>query len=126
MKSKFPYRTLAAVIVTAALLWLASYFTIQNLGPMLAGIDDTLGSVFGAMQTAVIRPGTLALFITGAVFLLLQIVSGGRKWIYALSPLFVILGYLGAIVFASINGVLFFDMIRILIGLVKNGLLDLL
>ena len=126
MKSKFPYRTLAAVIVTAALLWLASYFTIRNLGPMLAGIDGTLGSVFGAMQTAVIRPGTLALFITGAVFLLLQIVSGGRKWIYALSPLFVILGYLGAIVFASINGVLFFDMIRILIGLVKNGLLELL
>ena len=126
MKSKLPYRGLAGVIIAAALLWLASYFTIRNLGPMLGGIDDTLDAIFGNLQTAVIRPSALALFITGACFLLLQIVCGGKKWIYALSPLFVIVGYLGAMVFATINGVLFSDMIRILIGLVKNGLLDLL
>ena len=126
MKSKFPYRCLAGVIAAAALLWFASYFTIRNLGPMLSGIDETLGAIFGNLQTAVIRPGALALFVTGALFLLLQIVCGGKKWIYALSPLFVIIGYLGAAVFASINGVLFSDMLRILIGLAKNGLFDLL
>ena len=126
MKIKIPCRCLAAVVAAAALLWIASYFTIRNLGGMLGGIDDTLGAVFGAMQTAVIRPSAIALFVTGACFLLLRIICGGKRWLYALSPLFVIIGYVGAIVFASINGVLFSDMLRILIGLAKNGLLDLL
>ena len=126
MKSKAPYRTLAGVILAAALLWLTAYFTIRNLGPMLAGIDDTLGAIFGNLQTAVIRPSALALFVTGACFLLLHMLCGGRKWTFALAPLFVIAGYLGAVVFAFINGVLFSDMLRILIGLAKNGLFDLL
>lgn len=126
MKSKLPYRGLAGVIAASALLWLASYFTIRYSGILLGGIDETVGAIFGNLQTAVIRPGVLALFITGAVFLILYVVSGCKKWVFALSPLFVIVGYLGAIVFASINGVLFSDMLRILIGLAKNGLFDLL
>jgi hypothetical protein len=126
MKSKFPYRGLAGVIIAAAILWLASYFLIRNLGPMLGGIDETIGAIFGNLQTAVIRPSAVALFVIGACFLLLLIVSGGKKWIYALSPLFVIVGFVGALVFASINGVLFSDMLRILIGLVKNGLFEIL
>ena len=126
MKSKFPYRGLAGVIIAAALLWLASYFLIRNLGPMLGGIDETIGAIFGNLQTAVIRPSAAALFVVGACFLLLLIVSGGKKWIYALSPLFVIVGFVGTVVFASINGVLFFDMLRLLIGLAKNGLFDIL
>jgi hypothetical protein len=126
MKSKLPYRGLAGVIAASALLWLASYFTIRYSGILLGGIDETVGAIFGNLQTAVIRPSAAALFVTGACFLLLQIVSGGKKWIYALSPLFVILGFVGAVVFASVNGVLFSDMLRILIGLAKNGLFDIL
>lgn len=126
MKSKFPYRGLAGVIIAAAILWLASYFLIRNLGPMLGGIDDTIGAIFGNLQTAVIRPSAVALFVVGTCFLLLLIVSGGKKWIYALSPLFVILGFVGAVVFASVNGVLFSDMLRLLIGLAKNGLFEIL
>ncbi len=126
MKSKFPYRGLAGVIIAAALLWLASYFTVRYSGILLGGIDDTIGAIFGNLQTAVIRPSAAALFVVGACFLLLLIVSGGKKWIYALSPLFVIVGFVGAVVFASINGVLFSDMLRILIGLAKNGLFDIL
>ena len=126
MKSKFPYRGLAGVIIAAALLWLASYFTVRYSGILLGGIDDTIGAIFGNLQTAVIRPSAAALFVVGACFLLLLIVSGGKKWIYALSPLFVILGFVGAVVFASVNGVLFSDMLRILIGLAKNGLFEIL
>ncbi len=126
MKSKIPYRTLAGVIAAAALLWLASYFTVRNSGVLLGGVDETIGAIFGNLQTAVIRPSALALFVTGAVFLILYVMSGCKKWIYAISPLFAIAGYLGAIVFASINGVQFSDMLRILIGLAKNGLFDLL
>ncbi len=126
MKISFYPRTIAASVLAAAILWAASYFTIRNLGPMLGGIDDTIGTIFGNLQTAVIRPSALALFLTGACFLLTQMLCGGKKWIFALSPLFVIAGYLGAILFASINGVLFSDMLRILIELANNGLFDLL
>ena len=45
MKIKIPCRCLAAVVAAAALLWIASYFTIRNLGGMLGGIDDTLGEI---------------------------------------------------------------------------------
>lgn len=126
MKTSIPYRTTAAVLAASALLWIASYLILRNLGPMLGGIDETLGAIFGNLQTAVIRPSALTLFITGACFLLLRLFCGGKKWVYALSPLFFIAGFIGATLFASVNGVLLSDMLRILIDLAKNGLLDLL
>jgi len=126
MKTKIPYRCLAGVIAAAAILWIASYLTLRNLGPILGGIDDTIGAVFSNLQTAVIRPSAIALFVTGALFLLLSVVCGGRKWVYALSPLFFILGYLSTTLFASVNGVLLFDMLRIIAKLAANGLFDLL
>ena len=126
MKTSIPYRTTAAVLAASALLWIASYLILRNLGPMLGGIDETLGAIFGNLQTAVIRPSALALFVTGTCFLLLRLFCGGKKWVYALSPLFFIAGFIGATLFASVNGVLLSDMLRILIGLAKNGLLDLL
>ena len=126
MKSPIPYRSLAAVTAAAAVLWLASYFTLRYSGSLLSTVDDTVGAIFSNLQTAVIRPSAIALFVTGALFLLLQIIGGGRKWIYALSPLFVILGYVTATLFASVNGVLMSDMLRIIAKLAANGLFDLL
>lgn len=126
MKSHIPYRNIALAAIMAGLLWIASYLTLRNLGTLLGGIDDTVGAIFGNLQTAVIRPSALALFITGALFLLLQILCGGKKWIYALSPLFILIGFVGSVLFATVNGVLLSDMLRILIGLAQNGLFDLL
>ena len=87
---------------------------------------DMLGEIFGAMQNAVIRPGMWPLFVIGLLFLMLRLVSGCKAWIWALSPLFLLLGYLGSVVFSYINGVLFFDLLRTLINLASNGLFDLL
>ena len=126
MKPQIPYRNIALAAIMAALLWIAAYLTLRNLGALLGGIDDTVGAIFGNLQTAVIRPSALALFITGALFLLLQMLCDGKKWTYALSPLFILIGFVGALLFATVNGVLLSDMLRILIGLAQNGLFDLL
>ena len=126
MKPQIPYRNIALAAIMAALLWIAAYLTLRNLGALLGGIDDTVGAIFGNLQTAVICPSALALFITGALFLLLQMLCGGKKWTYALSPLFILIGFVGALLFATVNGVLLSDMLRILIGLAQNGLFDLL
>ena len=134
MKTTGHLRSIAIVTAASGLLWIAAYLTIRNLGAIFAGMSgllgaetaEMLGSVFGAMQTSVIRPGMLPLFAVGLLFLLLRIVSGCRAWVWALSPLFLLIGYLGAIVFSYINGVLFFDLLRTLVNLASNGLFDLL
>ena len=134
MKTTGHLRSIAIVTAAAGLLWIAVYFTIQSLGALLSGAQgllgaetaDMLGEIFGAMQTAVIRPAMWPLFVAGLLFLLLRLAVRCRAWVWALSPLFLLLGYFGALVFSYINGVLFFDLLRILINLASNGLFDLL
>ena len=133
MKKTAYLRNLVYVIIAAALLWIAAYATVRHLGTVLSGMDgligadaaDTLGGIFGGLRTAVVRPGAVVLFITGAVFLLLRFLCP-KPWIFAFSPLFLIVGYLGAVVFATVNDVLFFDILRTLVELIGGGLLDLL
>ena len=134
MKTTGHLRSIAIVTAASGVIWIAVYFTVKNLGALFGSLEgvlgaelaETLSSVFGAMQTSVIRPGALPLFIVGVLFLLLRIAGGCKAWIWALSPLFLLIGYLASIVFTYINGVLFFDLLRMLINLASNGLFELL
>ena len=133
MKTTAYLRNLVYVIIAAALLWIAAYVTVRHLGTVFSGMEgllgadaaDTLGGIFGGLRSAVVRPGAVVLFISGAVFLLLRFLCP-KPWIYAQSPLFLLIGYLGAIVFARVNDVLFYDILRTLIKLIDGGLLNLL
>ena len=133
MKTTAYLRNLVYVIIAAAILWIAAFATVRHLGTVLSGmggligadVADTLGGIFGGLRSAVVRPGAVVLFITGAVFLLLRFLCP-KPWIFAFSPLFLIVGYLGAVVFATVNDILFFDILRTLIELIDGGLLNLL
>ena len=41
MKPQIPYRNIALAAIMAALLWIAAYLTLRNLGALLGGIDET-------------------------------------------------------------------------------------
>jgi len=133
MKTTGHLRAVALVTAAAGVIWIAAYFTIYQLGALIGGMEGLLGAetadmlsgIFGAMQTAVIRPGAAPLFVVGVLFLLLRIACG-KAWVWALSPLFLLFGYIGAVVFSYVNGVLFFDLLRTLVNLASNGLFDLL
>ena len=134
MKTTGHLRSIAIVTAASGLLWIAVYFTVKHLGTLLSGAQgllgaetaDMLGEIFGAMQNAVIRPGMWPLFVVGLLFLLLRLAVKCRAWVWALSPLFLLIGYLGSLVCSYINGVLFFDLLRTLVNLAANGLFDLL
>ena len=132
MKTTGHLRAIVLVTAAAGVLWGAAYFTIYQLGTLFGGMDGLLGAetadmlsgIFGAMQTAVIRPGAVPLFVVGVLFLLLRIASGCKVWVWALSPLFLLFGYIGAVIFSYVNGVLFIDLLRTLANLASNGLFD--
>lgn len=134
MKMHFPGRILFLTAGAAALLWLAAYLTLYSLGALLGHMGGILGAetaallgdIFSALRTAQLRPSSLALFVIGALYLLLALLCGKPRLTAALSPLFLITGYITAIWFASVNGIRFGDVILSLANAVGNGLFDIL
>ena len=135
MNRKTPFFVrIGAAFGGAALLWVLSVCMIRGLGRILLSLDgllgadtaETLGGIFGALSTAEVRPAVVWLWLCGTLAVLLSY-GCRRRWAVAvLSAVLCVIGWGGAVVFASVNGVVFFDVIRSLAEMAAGGLFDLL
>ena len=125
---------LCGSLLAAGLVWLCAYLTLRYFGALLemplltaalgAETQSMLAEIFSQLSHAVIRPDILALAVLWGLYVwLCRRRRTLRIW---LTPLFVLCGYLSAVCFASVNGVLFFDILRSLVQMIRNGLFEVL
>ena len=116
---------LSAAVMTAAACILADVF-LRNIGRLLALFgEETFAAIFGQLQDARILPGIL---IAAAVSALIAWAAGFIRRLAAKIPVYAVgflAAWLGAVWFASVNGIRFGIVMRSLITLAASGALSL-
>lgn len=125
---------LCVSLSAAGLVWLCAYLTLRHLGALLgmplfsavlgAETQIMLADIFSQLAQASIRPDILVPAVLWGICAWLW---HRRRVLCAwLAPLFVLCGYLSAICLAYVNGVLFCDILRSLVQMIRNGLFEVL
>jgi len=123
-----------AILAGCLLLGLSAALTVRNFGGLLGCLGGVLGEdtammlsgIFGQLRDAQLRVGVVPMCGIMALYMLLVLCVRRCRVTYALLPLFAAAAYLCAVLFARVNDVLFFDIIRSLAALAGRGLFDIL
>ena len=107
---------------------LLAYLFIRNISLLIQPFSAELAEIFLAMKSSAIVPAfQFPLLLVGLFVLPFHCFRRRpRWWAVPLAVLVVLLSFAGAVWFASVNGVLFGDVVRSLLSLVKQGVLDAL
>lgn len=125
---------LCVSLSAAGLVWLCAYLTLRHFGALLgmplfsaalgAETQALLAEIFSQLAHAGIRPDILVPAVLWGIYAWLW---HRRRVLCAwLAPLFVLCGYLSAVCLAYVNGVLFCDILRSLVQMIRNGLFEVL